>query len=124
MEDEGRVAGRNGRLFGKGLIWDFTGLWKDMLKAHNARADLKTKVEDRRAARDAGTERGRRIRRAQLLGPKASYEKAAKALAQCATMYPASVAFQAKRRVLHLNPFNPVPVIPGRNLPPKSIIDP
>lgn len=67
---------------------EYGDLWKEMLAAHEKRLEHEQSSTVIRAARDVGTEKRRRIKRAQILGEKALYVKAAKALAQSPIFYP------------------------------------
>lgn len=69
---------------------DLTGLWDDIFKFHEASIEMDAASQERRAARDAGTENARRFIRAQSLASKAEYGKAAKELTQHATLYQTS----------------------------------
>lgn len=94
------------------------------MKAHETRFEAEVAVDARRAARRAGTEQRRHVRQATRLSTKARYGKVAKALAQCATVDPASQAVQTKMRALHPTPLEPVSIIPERDLAPKPFICP
>lgn len=82
-----------------------------MIKSHEARIELGTAAQERRAARDAGTERDRRMRRAKRLASKVRYGKAAKALAQHDTLDPSSLQVPEKLHAVHPAPSEPVNVI-------------
>lgn len=99
----GRPAEMNARLV-KAESGDFTGLREDMLKAHNERIALEAEVEDGRSAREAGSERGGRIMRAQRIVFKASYGKTSKALAQRTKLDSAYFTVQANLRALQSAP--------------------
>lgn len=101
----------------------YTGLCGDMMKAQESRVESEVAVNARGAERTASTEQGRRVRRATRLSSRALYGKAAKALDQCATLYPASPAVQTKLRALP-TPVDPVSIIPEKDLPPKPKICP
>ena len=60
-------------------------LWAEMIAAHDNQSQLEQSEASRRASRSEGTERRRRIKRAQRLGEKTLYGKASKALAQSPT---------------------------------------
>ena len=47
---------------------EFGELWAEMIAAHDNRSQLKQSAASRRASRSVGTERRRRIKRAQRLG--------------------------------------------------------
>ena len=101
---------------------DFTGLWEDMLKAHEARLLLEVTAKGQGQTHDPSAERRRRVKRAQSLGNKAQYGKADKSLAHQSSLDPAAPAFQSKLRALHPTPTEPVPTIPDRDLPPAPTI--
>lgn len=104
----------------------YAGLWEDMIKAHERRVEREIAVEERCAARTAGTDQGRHVlravRRAQRLSSKGIYGKTA--IAQCATLDTASPAVPAKLLELHPDPMDPVSIIPERDIPPKPVVSP
>ena len=83
---------------------EFGELWAKMIAAHDNRSQIEHSAASRRTSRSEGTERRRRIKRAQRLGGKALYGKAAKALAQSPTFDPAAPGMYAKMKALHSPP--------------------
>ena len=80
---------------------EYGELWAEMLAAHDNRRQLEQSAASRRASRNEGTERRRRIKRARRLGEKALYGKAAEALAQSPTFDPAAPGMYAKMKAPH-----------------------
>lgn len=96
-----------------------------MMNAHEALFESEVAVDARRASRTAGTaEKGRRVCRDTRLSSKEMNGKAAKALAQCAALDPASPAINTKLRELHTMPVDPISIIPEINLQSKPKISP
>ena len=116
----GRLAAMTQRLV-RAERNEFGELWAEMIAAHDNRSQIEQSAASRRTSRSEGTERRRRIKRAQRLGEKALYGKAAKALAQSPTFDPAAPGMYAKMKALHPPPAacDQVAPIPPSDLSPN-----
>lgn len=92
-------------------------LWIEIIATNERSLKLEHLATARCSARDAGTERRRRNKRAQSLSQKAFYRKAANFLAQSPTLDPATPRILNRMKTPTPRFDDPVSIFPPRDLP-------